>query len=121
MDTRVTDVNQPPSQDTTPMKLIFWHDVFVVSDNGRAPPGHYKILGDLVLERTQRYPGVGMLSIIPQDAVPPSDGSRRAMNEALARVEGSLKAICWLVEGGGFQGAMVRAVLTGIRVFGKQS
>src|SRR5580692_8259773 len=90
------DVNPPESQASTPIKVLFWHDVFVVSDNGRAGKEHYTTLGDLVLERTRRYPGVGMLSIIPEHAVPPSDEARRAMNQALARVEGSLRAICWL-------------------------
>jgi hypothetical protein len=27
--------------------------------------------------------------------------------------------VCWLVEGGGFQGAMARAVFTGLRMFGR--
>jgi hypothetical protein len=104
-----------------PINVLFWQDVFVVMDNGRASPRHYGILGDLVLERARRYPGVGMLSIIPANAIPPSDEARTAMNAAIARAEGSLKAICWLVEGGGFQGAMVRAVLTGLRLFGRHT
>jgi|SRR5580658_5822651 hypothetical protein len=103
------------------IQVVYWQDVFVVSDNGRGLPEHYKGLRDLVLERVKRYPsGVGMLSIIPEEAVPPSDKARAAMNEAIAQVSGSLRCICWLVEGTGFQGAMVRAVLTGLRIFGKK-
>ena len=102
------------------LNVILWKDVFVVIDNGKARASDYATLGQLVREQAARYPiGVGCLTIIPASATPPNDEVRRAMNEALGSLKDSLRCICWLVEGAGFQGAMVRAVLTGLRVFGR--
>jgi hypothetical protein len=111
----------PKSVPTAPIKLLFWHDVVVLIENGQASIGHYKMVGDVVLERGTSYADLGMLCIIARDAVAPGDDARRALNQAIARVASCLRCICWIVEGDGFQGAMVRAVLTGIRVFGKRS
>lgn len=62
-----------------------------------------------------------MLTIIPRDAVPPSEPVRAAINTALKRVSDTLVAASWAIEGVGFQGAMARAVLTGLRFFTNSS
>jgi hypothetical protein len=62
---------------------------------------------------------MGCLVIIPVDAKPPSEPVREAMKAALAVLR--LRCLCWLVEGAGFQAAMVRGVLTGLRLVANRS
>jgi hypothetical protein len=88
-----------------------------VVSNGRLRPEEFELLRQLLVAQAERFPaGIGCLTIVPKDATPPSDASRQALNAALAKVQGSMRAICWLVEGDGFQGAMVQAVVGGLRV-----
>ena len=104
---------------TWPLKIVLWQDIFVVIDDGRAAPSDYQKLGKLVMDQSLRHTGgIGALTLIPPNAVPPSAESRNAIKALLKRLGTSLKCACWLVEGGGFQGAMVRAVLTGLSIFG---
>ncbi len=102
-----------------PLNVAYWEDVFVLVDSGRAPQGHYVKAGALVREHAAKYPtGVGILTIVPGDAVPPPEPVRKTMNEVLRSIEPSIRCFTWLVEGHGFQGAMVRAVCNGMRIFG---
>jgi len=104
-----------------PLNIAYWEDIFVLVDSGRAPPGHYAKAGELVALHAARHPnGVGILTIVPEDASPPPEVVRLAMNKSLARIEASIRCLCWMVEGGGFQGAMVRAVCTGMRLIAKR-
>lgn len=97
------------------VRVIVWRDVLVVCDDGRSVPSDYDELSNIGAELAERYPtGIGLLSIIPEDAIPPSDQVRSAMNRALERGP-YLRGACWCIEGSGFQAAMVRAVLLGIR------
>lgn len=99
-----------------PVTAFVWRDIVVLCDDGRADAGAYAGLREIAESVQRRYPyGVGVLIVVPQNAVPPGEEVRRAINETLASVEKSIRCMCWLVEGSGFQGAMVRAVLTGIR------
>jgi hypothetical protein len=98
-----------------PIQVIVWHDIFVMIDDGSADVLVYERLRQLGIEQSKRYPkGLGCLAIVPPNATPPPDQVRAAINAALASI--SLCCFCWLVEGSGFQGAMVRAVLTGMRL-----
>jgi hypothetical protein len=98
------------------VQVILWEDIFVVVDDGKARPHEYVTLRQLITAQAKRFPsGLGCLAIIPQNARPPSEDSRKALNAGLEGLAGALRCICWLVEGSGFQGAMVRAVLTGLR------
>ena len=105
---------------TNQLHLVTWSDVFVLVDHGKAEPADYGMLGELVLKLASSYPrGVGGLIIIPPNATPPSDAARMAMNALMRRLGTSLRCFCWYVAGGGFQGAMVRGVLTGVKMFGR--
>src|SRR5450755_629768 len=98
---------------TKKLHLITWADIFVLVDYGRAQPVDYVSFGMVLVASAAKYPGgIGGLTIIPRDASPPADDARVAMNQLMRRVGSSLRCLCWLVEGHGFQGAMVRAVLT---------
>jgi hypothetical protein len=98
------------------VKVIVWRDVIVLSDDGRGVPEDYDELLAIAAELMARYPnGIGLLVLIPENAVPPSDKARAAMNRNLADAEKSLRGASWCIEGSGFQAAMARAVLTGIR------
>jgi hypothetical protein len=102
------------------LPLVTWNDVFVVVDQGRATPDDYKALGEVVLAGAAAYPrGIGGLVIIPPNAPPPSDGVRAALTTVLTRLGRSLQCMCWSIEGGGFQGAMVRGVITGIKLLAR--
>jgi hypothetical protein len=98
------------------IQVITWEDVFVVVDDGGGKPSDYDMLRDILARLGKEYPsGLGCLTVIPPDAKPPSDEARKALSANLEVA--NLRCICWLVEGSGFQGAMVRAVLTGLRFF----
>ena len=103
----------------SPFSVVLWRDVFVLIVNRDGLPADYARAATAVLARSAGYPGgIGCLTIIPPRANPPTEPVRRAINTALERMEERLRCLCWLVEGDGFQGAMVRAILTGIRMFG---
>jgi hypothetical protein len=102
------------------LQVILWEDLFVVVDDGRADAADYPRLGDLVMAQCKRHPrGVGALTLVPAAARPLTPEARRAIGELLARPAISVRCASWVVEGRGFEGAMVRAVLTGIQVFGR--
>lgn len=99
-----------------PVIAFVWRDIVVLCDDGRADAAAYAHLPNLAESVRRNFPyGIGVLIVIPRNAVPPTEDARRAINETLASVEQSIRCMCWLVEGSGFQGAMVRAVLTGMR------
>jgi hypothetical protein len=105
---------------TNKLHLITWSNVFVLVDYGQARASDYVTLGALVLGAAAEHPaGIGGIVIIPPSATPPSDTARAAMNDVMRKLGTSLRCFCWVVEGGGFQGAMVRAVLTGLRMIGR--
>jgi hypothetical protein len=111
-----------PASAPPEVQVIQWEDIFAVVDTGRADPKEYALIRDLITDQARRFPGgVGCLAIIPQNATPLPEEARTALNAALAELGGSLRCICWLVEGTGFQGAMVRAVLTGLNFVAKRS
>ncbi len=102
-------------------QILLWKDIFAVVSNGRLRPEEFELLRRLLVAQAEQFPdGIGCLTIVPKDATPPSDASRQALNAALGKVQGSMRAICWLVEGDGFQGAMVQAVVAGLRVAARQ-
>lgn len=85
-------------------------------DDGRGRASDYADLPSIARAVQAQYPnGFGVLIVIPPDAVPPSDEVRSTINHTLVEVEQSIRCVCWLIEGAGFQAAMVRAVLTGMR------
>ncbi len=102
------------------IQIILWEDIFVVIDDGSGSPLDYEELHRLIVEQSALYvSGLGCLAIIPANAKPPSEAVRKALNTTLGAVP--LRCICWCVEGSGFQGAMVRGVLTGLRFLGRRS
>ena len=101
-----------------PILHILWRDIVAIIDDGRQSAPAYRELVVLAEALRNEHPrGYGVLIIIPKNARPPSDSTRRAINEALDAAAGGLKSVCWLVEGKGFQAAMARAVLTSLRLF----
>jgi hypothetical protein len=101
---------------------LLWHDLVTIVDDGRNSAPAYRELEQVSAALRRNYPhGYGVLIIIPRKARPPSDEARRAINSALAAASDGLKRLCWLVEGKGFQAAMARAVLTGLRIFPRTS
>jgi serine/threonine protein kinase len=104
---------------TNKIHLVTWDDVFVLVDYGEASPADYANLGATIYAAAEKYPrGIGGLAIIPSSARPPSPEARSALNKVLREPRRAMRCFCWCVEGTGFQGAMVRAVLTGMRMFG---
>jgi hypothetical protein len=102
------------------VEIVQWEDVFVVIDDGGGRASDYVLAQRALAEHGSRYAaGVGCLVVIPAGAKPPSEPVRQAMKAALATLP--LRCLCWLVEGAGFQAAMVRGVLTGLRVVGSRS
>jgi hypothetical protein len=101
------------------LPLVTWRDVFVVVDHGGDPADYLK-LGDVVAAGAAPYArGIGGLVIVPPKAPAPSDEMRAAMTSVLRQLGPSLRCVAWCVEGGGFQGAMVRGVITGMKLFAR--
>jgi hypothetical protein len=100
--------------------IILWQNIFVVVDDGKVPASQYASLNRRIVAQAAAYKdGVGAVVIIPENATPPPEDVRNAINDALKGLAGSLRSLCWVVEGTGFQGAMVRCVLNGIRMFSR--
>jgi hypothetical protein len=100
------------------VKVIVWRDVLVLTDDGRSVAADYEEIAEIAFELQRSYPqGWGILTIIPDNAVPPSESVREAINRALKALSPTLTAATWVIEGVGFQSAMVRAVLGGLRFF----
>jgi hypothetical protein len=100
--------------------VVQWEDVFVIVDDGTGRESDYALAQRMIAEHGSRYAtGIGCLVIIPVDAKPPSEPVRKAMKAALEVVR--LRCLCWLVEGAGFQAAMARGVLTGLRLVANRS
>jgi hypothetical protein len=106
---------EPVAPAPSRIQIILWEDIFVVVDDGGAPPSAYEVLRQKFVERSSHYKGgLGLLAIVPTRAKSPSPAARKAMTAAFETAP--LRCICWVVEGSGFEGAMVRAVITGMRV-----
>jgi hypothetical protein len=100
--------------------VILWRNIFVLVDNGKVPASDYATLQQRVVAQASGFEdGVGGLVIIPESATPPPEDVRNAINAALRGLAGALRCFCWVVEGSGFQAAMVRGVLNGIRMFSR--
>jgi hypothetical protein len=100
--------------------IILWRNIFVLVDDGKVPVVQYANLKRRILDQASGFKdGIGGLVIIPPSATPPPEDVRNAINDALKTLAGALRCFCWVVEGTGFQGAMVRGVLNGIRMFGR--
>lgn len=96
--------------------VIVWRNVIVLCDDGRSVAADYMDLPEIADEVHKRYPqGLGLLAIIPPNAVPPTEPVRKVINETLRDAQHTLRGLSWAIEGNGFQGAMARAVLTGLR------
>jgi hypothetical protein len=105
-----------------PLIYLPWRDVFVVVDSGKAPADAYPPVCRAILDQGDRFPtGLGCLVIIPENATPPPDAARKAIEDVLDQLSTRLRCVCWVVEGSGFQGAMSRAVITGLRLFGRKA
>jgi hypothetical protein len=97
------------------LQIFQWEDVLVIIDSGESTAADYTLSRQVLADQGSRYAtGVGGLVIIPADAKPPSEPVREAMRAHLGVVP--LRCLCWLVEGAGFHAAMVRSVLTGLRL-----
>jgi hypothetical protein len=96
------------------VQIILWEDIFVIIDDGSGLASDYEAIQRMVAEQSLRHTaGLGCLTIVPCNAKPPSQEVRKWLNVALETAP--LRCICWVVEGAGFQAAMVRAVITGLR------
>lgn len=112
-DATETSSNLTSEESDANIRVILWKDVFVVVDSGRGRARDYKVLHELITQRTRHVTrGLGCLAIIPRGAKPPPPEVRAALDSTLQSIP--LRCICWYVEGQGFNSAMVRAVLTGL-------
>jgi hypothetical protein len=107
------------SQTVSTGNVILWRNIFVLVDNGKVPASEYATLKQRIVAQASGFRnGIGGLVIIPRSATPPPEDVRNAINDALRGLADALRCFCWVVEGSGFQAAMVRGVLNGIRTFG---
>jgi hypothetical protein len=93
--------------------FINWRNVFVVIDDGTSAPADYQPAEDALQRHATLYPrNMGCLIVIPHGARPPSERARATVNTLLDRHSDSFFGLAWVVEGRGFNSAMVRAALT---------
>ena len=70
----------------------------------------------MVHAQSKRYPthGLGCIVVLPENAKPPPEETRRTIDALLANLNTDLKCLSWVVEGRGFAGAACRGTLTGL-------
>ncbi len=72
------------------------------------------IVGELIKAHPD---GIGMLTVIEQDALPPEQHVRREIAALMAGAGTGVKASCLVHEGTGFKAATVRGIVTAIGMF----
>lgn len=99
-------------------RVIQWRNLFVFVDDGTIDPEEYAIPVKMVHAQAKRYPteGLGCIVILPENAKPPPEESRKAIDKLLADLGTDLKCLVWVVEGKGFASAAVRGALTGLNM-----
>jgi hypothetical protein len=115
----------PPSVTTAKHRwqapIVFTGSVFAIIDDGRAQPEEYLEAEALILAKAAELPGgLGCMVIVPAGAKPPPDAQRKAIDGVLTRLSSHLRGLAWVVEGRGFGGAAVRAVLIGLSLYGRR-
>ena len=65
--------------------------------------------------------GIGLVSVVPEDAQVPSTDVRTALAGMLRDVSGLVKCSALVQEGTGFRAAAVRGVVTGLTLLARQS
>lgn len=69
----------------------------------------------------RQFGKLGCIVVIPSNARPPPEATKREINEVLSRLESRLGGLSWAVEASGFRGAFVRGVLTGVQLFRRRT
>jgi hypothetical protein len=97
-------------------RVIQWRNLFVFVDDGTIGPAEYIVPARMVHAQAKHYgeTGLGCIVIIPENAKPPPDETRKAIDKVLADLGTDLKCLVWVVEGKGFASAAVRGALTGL-------
>jgi hypothetical protein len=102
-------------------RIVICENVFVIIDDGSGRPADYVEPERLVHEQARLFPrGLGCVVIIPDGAKPPPEDTRGAIDGVLTRLSLRLRGLAWVVEGGGFQAAAVRAALIGLSLYGRR-
>lgn len=97
-------------------------DVVILVDDGTGSVDDYESLARVAKGMCRDCPnGFGLLVVIPSHARPPTDQARNIISETMEQCGSRLRCVCWLVEGRGFQAAMVRAVLNGLRLLARRN
>lgn len=97
-------------------RVIQWRNLFVFVDDGSIGPAEYVVPARMVHAQAAQHQstGLGCIVIIPENAKPPPDETRKAIDKVLADLGADLKCLAWVVEGKGFASAAVRGALTGL-------
>jgi hypothetical protein len=91
--------------------IVLARNVLAIVDDGCMSPDDYAELERHLVPHPAGYGGV---VIIPEGAKPPSEPQRKAIGAMLIHFSRHLRALVWVVEARGFQGAATRCVLTGL-------
>jgi hypothetical protein len=90
-------------------------DIIAVFDDGGYAVADYLPLQRIVVDLEREHPhGIGCLVVIPEPSKLPPEEVRNEINRVQAGIR--VRCLCWLVEAGGFRGALVRSVLSGLRI-----
>jgi hypothetical protein len=96
-------------------RYVIWKNVFALYDDGALTGDDYKIFEDAFIPHAARYPKTAaVMTVLPHGTRPPSEHTRRAIVSTYDRLSHLIRSIVWVVEGSGFNSAMVRATLTTI-------
>jgi hypothetical protein len=99
-------------------KFIQWHDLFVIIDDGSISAARYRVAESAMREQVKMFPqGIACLGILPADAKPPPEETKRLVKDILTRMAPSLSCIAYVIEGTGWKGVAARAALIGMKIF----
>lgn len=90
-------------------------DIIAVFDDGGYAVEDYLPLQRIVVDLQREHPdGIGCLVVIPEPSKIPPEDVRSEINRVQSAIR--VRCLCWLVEAKGFRGALVRSVLSGLRI-----
>jgi hypothetical protein len=95
--------------------VMVHRDIIAVFDDGGYAVEDYLPLQRIVVDLQREHPdGIGCLVVIPEPSKIPPEEVRSEINRVQSAIR--VRCLCWLVEAKGFRGALVRSVLSGLRI-----
>jgi hypothetical protein len=104
---------------SAPGHYMQWRSLFAVVDDGSISMNRYDEIEAAMVKQAREFQSIGCLVILPPNTKPPPEPTRKRVRDILNKLQPSLNALAYLVEGSGFGAAAARATLIGLKVFSR--